>query len=376
MLRTTLQRNLFILSLTILPSNVYAQENLLLSQKISTIVDAKPISKFAPKYPINEARRGKEGWVVLSYVVESNGKVSNAIIEDSSGSRGFEKESLKIVKRWEFAPATENGTPITQCKNTVQMDFKMHNINIGVSKKFFKLYQSYLSALKNNNPSEISELLDKIANFKIKLGIESYYQQLALAQGAKLNEQPKKQLAHLNRALRFSSEKELLNKEKLTAKQKEVRTRIEKNIAPVLHQKLVLELEAVQLANAIKTIDRLLALEVNAKKHDAYRSQRQSISQMIGSEQHISVSLDLEDKETISYKLLRNNFQLQNINGRLTKLDLRCRNQRHIYTVNDRSQWSIPESWQACSVYFYGEDNTTFTIVELPKPQNGSGVGN
>ena len=256
------------------------------------------------------------------------------------------------------------------------MDFKMHDINIGVSKKFFKLYQRYSVALQAGNTSEVTELLDQIANFKIKLGIESYYQQLALAQGAKLNGDDKKQLEHLDRALRFSSEKALLNKENLTVKQKNLRTRIEKNIAPVLHQKLVLELEAVHLANAIKTIDRLLALEVNASNHDAYIVQRQTISQMIESEQYISVNLDLEDKDTLTYKLVRNSFQLENVDGRLTKLDLRCRNQRHLYTVNDRSQWLIPESWQDCSVYFYGEDNTTFTIVELPKPLNSHGVGN
>jgi len=63
--------------------------------KLTTIIDAKPITRLPPKYPINEARAGRDGWVVMSYIIEPNGSTSNVLIEDSSGSKGFEKKRVK-----------------------------------------------------------------------------------------------------------------------------------------------------------------------------------------------------------------------------------------------------------------------------------------
>jgi TonB family protein len=74
--------------------------------------DVRPIHRLNPRYPQPEADAGVEGWVVVSYVVKPDGTVGETIIEDSSGRKTFEKETLKSMKDWRYEPATMNGEPI------------------------------------------------------------------------------------------------------------------------------------------------------------------------------------------------------------------------------------------------------------------------
>lgn len=60
-----------------------------------------------PKYPISERKRSREGWVVLSYAVNSDGTVAAATIDDSSGSDAFEAAALAAVGNWRFESAEE-----------------------------------------------------------------------------------------------------------------------------------------------------------------------------------------------------------------------------------------------------------------------------
>ncbi|QOL27034.1 energy transducer TonB [Thalassotalea sp. LPB0316] len=358
---------------TFLSSNAGALESQAnLSKQLATITNAVPIKRVAARYPTNEARAGREGWVVLSYVIETDGEVSGIVIEDSSGSSQFEREAIRAVEKWQFSPAIEDGKPVTQCKNTVQLDFKMHNSGVGVSRKFLSLHNRFNEAL--NNESATSTELDKLAqsmeNYEIVLGIESYYQNVALAQYAEKQNQPEKQLYHLDRALRFSRLREFASDTELTQKQMEVKQSIERNLFPVLHQKLLLELETQDIANAIKTVNSLLSLEINKKHHPLYAKQQEHLEALINSDQLISKRVNLANKDVLKHRLLRNKFMLKDIDGRLTKLDVRCQNQRHIFSVNEQSAWQLPEHWQACSVLFYGENDTTFTIVELPEGDN------
>jgi protein TonB len=71
--------------------------------------DVRPIDRPLPRYPIPEAEAGVEGWVVLSFVVKPDGTVREAIIEDSSGRKAFEKSAVNSVKEWRYEPATMNG---------------------------------------------------------------------------------------------------------------------------------------------------------------------------------------------------------------------------------------------------------------------------
>jgi TonB family protein len=75
---------------------------------------AKPTTRVTPRYPEEEAQRGIEGWVQVSFVIQPDGTVGETLIEDSSGRRAFEKETIRAIGQWTYEPATMNGEPIEQ----------------------------------------------------------------------------------------------------------------------------------------------------------------------------------------------------------------------------------------------------------------------
>ena len=342
-------------------------ESTLLAQKLATITDAMPEQRIAPKYPVSEARSGREGYVVMSFIVEPDGSTSNVLVEDSSGSKHFEKASKKALQKWTFEPATENGEPIQQCKNTVQLDFKMSGDNESISRKFYSLYNRFNKALgaDDTDPKDLAALYDKINNLKLQKSSEFYYKHLVISQYYKQQGEQQKQLYYLNRALNFSKSYSYLRQLKsgvsLSAKERKLK---EDKLYPLYHQKLQLELSLEKIGKAVQSVNNLLLFSNNTENHPSYQKIKTQIEGLIESDKPFLVAGNIAKRDFWQYKLLRNQFSFIDIQGRLTKIDLRCRNKHHVYSINEHSTWHIPENWQDCSVYVYGEDNASFTLVE------------
>jgi TonB family protein len=100
-------------------------ESLSSVELVETVIPATALERQPPKFPVDAARNGNEGWVKLSFVVDENGAVVDPIIEDSSGIRDFEKASMRAIKKWQYSPAMRDGKNIEQCRNSVQLDFAL-----------------------------------------------------------------------------------------------------------------------------------------------------------------------------------------------------------------------------------------------------------
>ena len=83
-----------------------------------------PIYRVNPNYPISKARHGTEGMVQLSFVVDEQGFVSEPEVIMSEGGEAFEQESIKVLKKWRYAPKFVDGKPV-KATSTVQLDYTL-----------------------------------------------------------------------------------------------------------------------------------------------------------------------------------------------------------------------------------------------------------
>ena len=87
--------------------------------------DATPIVRIEPKYPIQAARDGKEGWVKLSFSINEIGGVEDVTVIEAEPKRIFDKEAKRALRKWKYKPKVVDGKPLRQTGLSVQLDFKM-----------------------------------------------------------------------------------------------------------------------------------------------------------------------------------------------------------------------------------------------------------
>jgi protein TonB len=87
--------------------------------------DATPIVRIEPKYPIQAARDGKEGYVILSFSINKIGGVEDVNVIEAKPKRVFDKEAKRALRKWKYKPKVVEGKPLVQTGLTVQLDFKM-----------------------------------------------------------------------------------------------------------------------------------------------------------------------------------------------------------------------------------------------------------
>jgi len=76
--------------------------------KRAKFIAPQPIYQPKPRYPMSARRRGQEGAVIFQISLSNNGRVTKAIMLESSGSSAIDRAALKTVKTWKFPASAFN----------------------------------------------------------------------------------------------------------------------------------------------------------------------------------------------------------------------------------------------------------------------------
>ncbi|KTF16083.1 energy transducer TonB [Pseudoalteromonas sp. H105] len=83
-----------------------------------------PLYRVPPDYPLNKAKQGRSGYVQMVFDVSKSGFVENIKVLKSEGGTAFEREAIKAMEKWRYAPRFENGLAVV-ASSKVQLDFKI-----------------------------------------------------------------------------------------------------------------------------------------------------------------------------------------------------------------------------------------------------------
>jgi protein TonB len=89
-------------------------------------VDHAPrvLRSFPPNYPYLAKRDNIEGWVVLRFVVDTEGAATKAVVTAAEPEGIFEEAALKAVARYKFKPALKKGEAVN-CIVTQRVQFSL-----------------------------------------------------------------------------------------------------------------------------------------------------------------------------------------------------------------------------------------------------------
>lgn len=89
--------------------------------------DATPVVRMEPKYPVDAARDGVEGWVELRFSIDTAGQVQDVQVVNAEPRRIFDKAAVQALKRWKYRPKVVDGKAIAQTGLAVRLDFNLDN---------------------------------------------------------------------------------------------------------------------------------------------------------------------------------------------------------------------------------------------------------
>lgn len=326
--------------------NISAQETTQ-SIQVPHIVNAKPIKRKAPKYPVRAAQNGQEGWVVLSFVIDKNGEVVDPIVEDSSGLRSFNKSALKSIKGWKYSPATNNGEKIEQSHSRVKIDFRLKKGG-GITKDFLFTYKELITALGNNELDEAKTLLEEIYNDQLWNYTESSFYWLADSVYAKAIGDSQRELSSVNKALATKNKKIQMS-----------------NILYLLKRQFALNVSSTYFVEGLASYKQLKKLPNSEKIVEQLKPHAQKIIELMKSEEPLIRHAVVNDNSLLIHRLSRNIFSLVVNKGELTGIEVRCDNKRAKFDYRANSEWDIPAIWGRCNLIVSGEENSKVDIIEL-----------
>ncbi len=317
-------------------------------------VYAKPVKRPAPVFPASELRKGRQGWVVLNYVVTDEGEVVEPVVEESSGSGAFERAAISAVKRFEYEPAMLNGEPVQQCKTKVMISFALEGKEQAVSRPFYARYRRMDTAVNEGDIEKAEAILNEALEKESLTNGEISWSWAMKARIAGIRGDKDAQLTAVRRALGSSGKwiPEELREGLLTTR-------------------TVLELENGDYSSAMDSYSKLEKLQ--GAEVTTLRPLIDKVNALVDSEQlffkagEIGTNRNCETCESQwQYRPLRRSVELAEVDGELGEVEFRCDWQRYVDNAREGVTWNIPESWGDCAVVVRGQPGSTFKLFEIP----------
>ncbi len=86
----------------------------------TTTTDRAAVERSAPDYPRGAERRGIEGSVTVSYAIDENGVVVDAVVVESTPSGVFDRAALAAIETWRYEAADSRTEG-----HTYSLDFRL-----------------------------------------------------------------------------------------------------------------------------------------------------------------------------------------------------------------------------------------------------------
>ena len=86
---------------------------------------AMPLYRVEPRYPARAMTQGAEGYVVIAFTIDPQGRPTEIKVTDAKPRRLFEREAIRALRKWKYQPKVIDGKAVAQLDQTVRLEFKL-----------------------------------------------------------------------------------------------------------------------------------------------------------------------------------------------------------------------------------------------------------
>nr|BAD04990.1 tonB2 protein [Photobacterium damselae subsp. piscicida] len=87
---------------------------------------AMPLYRVEPRYPARALKQGAEGYVVLQFTIDTQGRPSDISVLEAKPRRLFERDAMRALRKWKYQAKVIDGQAGEQPGQTVKLEFKIN----------------------------------------------------------------------------------------------------------------------------------------------------------------------------------------------------------------------------------------------------------
>ena len=114
---------------------------------VSSDATQHPVSltQLKPKFPARLARLGREGYTIVNFDIDEQGKVVNPQVLENEGGAEFARASLKALENMRYSPKMVNGAASIQSDIVVKLDYSLNKAGVSDLIKYDNFPQTSLN---------------------------------------------------------------------------------------------------------------------------------------------------------------------------------------------------------------------------------------
>jgi len=89
--------------------------------------DIIPLVRVEPLYPPRALKAGVTGWVDVMFTITPAGTVKDAVVINHYPGPIFDREALRAVRKWKYAPKVEEGRAVERTGVAVHLVFRLES---------------------------------------------------------------------------------------------------------------------------------------------------------------------------------------------------------------------------------------------------------
>lgn len=301
-----------------------------------------------PPYPWTERAAGRDGWVVLKFMVDPQGKPYEICVSDSSGNIAFKRAAIKTLQTWTFQPASLDGKPV-DAAHKYKFYFVLTDGGArqrGASESFVRRYRLLRGALKAGDRQLADELFAKL---KVEnLYEEAYYH-----------------FARYSYYLRWGDEsQQLFSLRGAIAEESRADYLPDKLFVAALQSLLPLEIRAKNFADVMEVWEKLKANGADGAVAENVRAAINEIEALRTDNRAYSVPGAIGENHSWFYSLFKNRFRFLVSNGQISDIKLRCDKKFVFFKYSSELQYEVSDKFGPCHMEVIGEPGAKFELIQ------------
>ena len=308
----------------------------------------KRLTFVQPYFPMVAREPGRDGWVQLQLMVDPQGKPYEIVVVDAIGHKSLRTAAIRSLQQSSFEPARLGSTPVHGAYQ-MKIVFSLTG-RLDVSRRAQRNYDR-LRRLVREGDREGAD--DVMADINRSTAQHNLYEDAWLHMAKYMYFQrwgtSRAQLAALNRAVAHEVGSTILPEQVFRAAQR-------------MRFSLLVELN--DFAAALAAFESLQEIGLEEAEHERFQPMVDEILALQADDRAYSVSGETDKHGHWAVGLLKDDFSLHDIQGRIATIKLYCDTKFVFFRFEPELEYHVADNVGDCRLTALGDAGTTFTLVQ------------